>query len=92
VIRERGYILREAGLYHLWYTGYRDINKEKHLGYATSPDGLVWTRYKGNPIFDSGWVEDMSVVKSDSLYYMFAEGKDDIATCSPPGIESIGRR
>ena len=79
VIRERGYILRESGLYHLWYTGYRDINKEKHLGYATSPDGLVWTRYKGNPIFDSGWVEDMSVVKSDSVYYMFAEGRDDIA-------------
>src|SRR3970282_95465 len=50
-----------------------------HLGYATSPDGLVWTRYAENPIVDSGWVEDIMVVKSDSLYYMFAEGTDDIA-------------
>ena len=79
-IRERGYILKEDGVYHLWYTGYgRDINEEKHLGYATSPDGMTWTRYKDNPIYDSLWVEDMIVLKSDGIYYMFAEGKNDIA-------------
>src|SRR4030042_5628812 len=33
-IRERGYILREDGVYHLWYTGYRgDYAGEKPLGY-----------------------------------------------------------
>jgi predicted GH43/DUF377 family glycosyl hydrolase len=79
-IRERGFILREEGQYHMWYTGFREGPEESmHLGYATSPDGLVWTRYAENPIVDSGWVEDMMVVKSDSLYYMFAEGTDDIA-------------
>ena len=52
---------------------------EKHLGLATSTDGLVWTRYKDNPIFDSGWVEDMSVIKHDGIYYMFAEGRGDTA-------------
>jgi beta-1,2-mannobiose phosphorylase / 1,2-beta-oligomannan phosphorylase len=79
-IRERGYIIREDGLYHMWYTGFREEpDTEMHLGYATSLDGLVWTRYAGNPVFDDGWVEDMMVVKSDSTYYMFAEGKDDIA-------------
>jgi len=79
-IRERGFILREDGIYHLWYTGFRDQPEtEMHLGYATSLDGKVWTRYADNPIFDDGWVEDMMVVKSDSLYYMFAEGRDDIA-------------
>lgn len=79
-IRERGFILREDGVYHLWYTGFRDEEgAEMHLGYATSPDGYVWTRYAGNPIFDASWVEDMMVVKSDSTYYMFAEGRDDIA-------------
>jgi len=80
MIRERGYILREGGLYHMWYTGYTDAPEaEMHLGYATSVDGLVWTRYAKNPIFDDGWVEDMMVIKSDSTYYMFAEGRDDIA-------------
>ena len=80
-IRERGYILREDDGYHLWYTGYREPSKERSLalGYATSADGIVWTRYQGNPIFSENWVEDMMVVKHDSLYYMFAEGKGDIA-------------
>ena len=80
-IRERGYILKEEDGYHLWYTGYRkdSIEKTKYLGYATSPDGYTWTRYKNNPVFTDSWVEDMMVIKSDSLYFMFAEGRDDIA-------------
>jgi predicted GH43/DUF377 family glycosyl hydrolase len=79
-IRERGFILKEDGNYNLWYTGYdNEANGEKHLGYATSTDGFQWTRHRENPIFDSGWVEDMCVVKSDNVYYMFAEGRDDIA-------------
>ena len=51
-IRERGYILREDEVYHLWYTGYQDKpDAELHLGYATSPDGIHFTRYPDNPIF-----------------------------------------
>ncbi|MCX6216450.1 glycosylase [Spirosoma sp.] len=79
-IRERGYILHEDGIYHMWYTGYRDgANQNRSLGYATSPDGLTWTRYKGNPIHSTSWVEDVSVSKSGSIYYMFAEGENDVA-------------
>jgi len=78
-IRERGWILKEDGVYHLWYTGYVNEEDEKHLGYATSTDGYHWTKYPSNPIYSSGWVEDMCVVKKDSLYYMFAEGRGDTA-------------
>ncbi|MFD2935088.1 glycoside hydrolase family protein [Spirosoma flavum] len=79
-IRERGYILRENGMYHLWYTGYREgLNETRSLGYATSADGLTWTRYKGNPVHQSTWVEDMTMIKSGSTYYMFAEGQNDVA-------------
>ena len=79
-IRERGYILLEDGKYYMWYTGYKgDEAVEKHLGLATSPDGITWTRYKDNPIYDSGWVEDMSVIKHDGTYFMFAEGRGDTA-------------
>ncbi|MBK8280114.1 MAG: hypothetical protein IPK94_08380 [Saprospiraceae bacterium] len=49
------------------------------LGYATSPDGLIWTRYAGNPIYDSLHTEDMMIIKVDDTYQMFAEGKGDIA-------------
>lgn len=79
-IRERGYILKEDDGYHLWYTGYREgKDPVMTLGYATSADGIEWKRYAGNPIFQDSWVEDIMVVKRDSLYYMFAEGRDDIA-------------
>ena len=79
-IRERGWILKEEGVYHLWYTGYTaDDKAPKHLGYATSPDGMTWTRYAGNPLLPDLWVEDMMVVKDGGTYFMFAEGKDDQA-------------
>ena len=84
-IRERGFILREGGTYHLWYTGYNDhpsdrnFRQRRSLGYATSNDGLHWTRYAGNPIFAETWTEDMMVLKQGDTYLMFAEGRNDIA-------------
>jgi len=80
-IRERGYILREGGAYHLWYTGYNKNRSggTKYLGYATSPDGLKWTRHPNNPVFNGCWTEDMHVVKHKGTYYMVAEGRNDIA-------------
>lgn len=79
-IRERGYILFDEGIYKMWYTGYNeDLVKTHFLGYATSPDGLKWTRYPGNPIYTSHWTEDMQVIKTNNRYYMFAEGLDDVA-------------
>lgn len=80
MMRERGWIMREDGRWHMWFTGYNyDITKAKCLGYASSPDGLSWTRWPGNPLTTEGWVEDMCVIKNGDTYYMFAEGKDDIA-------------
>jgi beta-1,2-mannobiose phosphorylase / 1,2-beta-oligomannan phosphorylase len=79
-IRERGWILREDGQYKLWYTGY-DGSKDgiRRLGYATSPDGIAWTRHPKNPLLKEVWVEDMMIVKHDGKYYMFAEGREDRA-------------
>jgi hypothetical protein len=79
-MRERGWVMRDGGLWHLWYTGYNDErSKDRFLGYATSPDGLAWTRWPGNPLTSEGWVEDMCVVKQGDTFYMFAEGRDDVA-------------
>jgi|SRR5450759_1192943 len=80
LIRERGFILVEDGIYKMWYTGYADNdNDPKYLGYATSEDGINWTRYAKNPIFSQKWTEDMFVIRHEGKYYMFAEGKNDIA-------------
>ncbi len=79
-IRERGYILKEDDIYKMWYTGFDNSEDPKmHLGYATSDDGIQWTRHAGNPIFDQYWTEDVHVVKHEGRYYMVAEGGDDIA-------------
>lgn len=79
-IRERGWILRDGDIWKMWYTGY-DGTREgvKHMGYATSKDGLKWTRHADNPMYDTHWIEDMMIVKQGKTYYMFAEGKGDLA-------------
>ena len=44
-MRERGWILHEGPTWDLWFTGYDGTrNGLKMLGYATSADGLRWTR------------------------------------------------
>jgi predicted GH43/DUF377 family glycosyl hydrolase len=80
-IRERGYILKEEDGYHLWYTGFEGYSDSTFLklGYAYSDDGLTWVRHQDNPIFDESWTEDMMVLKHEGTYYMFAEGKGDVA-------------
>ena len=79
-IRERGFILMENGKFKLWYTGYNKVDADpKSLGYATSDDGIKWTRHQLNPVFSEKWTEDVFVMKVDEKYYMYAEGRNDIA-------------
>jgi len=80
-IRERGFILREGGLWRLWYTGYNTARGgTMALGYATSPDGIHFTRHAGNPVFHDVWTEDVFVVPDAGAgYQMFAEGYKDVA-------------
>jgi len=88
-IRERGYILKEDGIYKMWYTGYDGNDTSvKYLGYATSNDGIEWTRYPENPIFEDYWTEDVHVLKHNDTYYMVAEGVNDVShmLTSPDGI------
>ncbi len=44
-------VLRENGTYKMWYTGWSPTNDVGGIGYATSPDGLNWTKHPGNPVF-----------------------------------------
>lgn len=79
-IRERGYIIFEDSVYKMWYTGYKgDDTVTKYLGYATSKDGINWERYAKNPVFSEKWTEDICIIKNEGKYYMFAEGRNDVA-------------
>ena len=89
-IRERGWILRDGDQWKMWYTGYDPDQQPPmmKLGYATSPDGLVWTRSGNTPLISDFWVEDMMVVRHEGRWLMFAEGAGDQAQLltSPDGI------
>jgi hypothetical protein len=39
MMRERGWIMKDNGIWKLWYTGYVDRKGPMMLGYATSKDG-----------------------------------------------------
>ena len=79
-IRERGWILRDGGKWHFWYTGY-NLGKSdlRRLGYATSEDGIRWNRISSSPLIADEWVEDMQVVRDGRQFIMVAEGRGDIA-------------
>jgi hypothetical protein len=77
----RVYVLYEDTTYHMWYTGISDLGISA-IGYATSSDGIKWTKYSGNPVMENGptgsWDDDhvMSpcVISDGITYHMWYEG------------------
>lgn len=73
-----------AGQYRMWYSG-GEQNEPNAIGYATSPDGLVWTKYPDNPIFrpdaNLAWekhkVTACQVVQQGGWHLMFYIGFRD---------------
>ena len=71
----------QARLYKMWYSGGGQREPDA-LGYATSPDGLTWTKHKDNPILradpNSAWqknrVTGCQVIKEGDWYVMFYIG------------------
>ena len=63
-------ILLIGSIYHMWYGGY---NSEwvMEIGYATSPDGINWTKHENNPVLslgeDGNW-DDASVYGGTVLF------------------------
>jgi len=74
----------QARLFRLWYSGGEQYEPNA-IGYATSPDGLVWTKHATNPIFAadpaSAWerhkVTACQVVRQGEWHLMFYIGFRD---------------
>ena len=72
-------------LYKMWYSG-GDQYEPDAIGYATSPDGIVWNKRDDNPIFKANpkieWEQDKvtacQVVRSGGWYLMLYIGFSDI--------------
>jgi len=80
------WVIYDQGQYKMWYGGQtwtptNQLNSFQ-IGYATSLDGIHWTKYSGNPVFtpgpagswDSMWVYRPIVIVTGSSYLMFYQG------------------
>ena len=47
-------VIRQNGQYKMWYNSYLSPTSPGYLGYATSSDGIHWTKYSGNPVMGPG--------------------------------------
>ena len=69
-------VLRRGDVYYMWYTG--QTNDRSWIGFATSPDGIVWTRRFDKPVVSSeeDWEKvavmcpDVTWDEEDGLYKM----------------------
>ncbi len=46
-------VINDGGTYKMWYVGI-DLYGVGRIGYATSPDGVNWTKHASNPVLDVG--------------------------------------
>jgi len=86
-------VIFDGGLYKMWYAA--GIYNTKYnaplakIGYATSSDGITWTKSAANPILSASFTEDVnghafsgvalsypSVVKVGSTYFMYYRETD----------------
>jgi uncharacterized repeat protein (TIGR01451 family) len=98
----RATIWREGtGDYRMWYSA-GPWEMRQGIGYATSPDGLTWTRDAGNPVFhksDIGypgypwrqnWCYTPMVLRADNLWMMWYSGEGGEGQCLGLAYASAG--
>jgi len=82
------WVIRQDGGYKMWYTGESagsgSTSPVYAIGYATSPDGIHWTKYSGNPVFTSAggtwdnlWVLRPMILPTNSSYTMYYIGANE---------------
>jgi predicted GH43/DUF377 family glycosyl hydrolase len=78
-------VIRENGQYKMWYSSYINLPPvyPYSIGYATSPDGIHWTKYSGNPVlgpgtaaWDAGGPYSCAVMPFPGGYKMWYAGSD----------------
>ena len=61
----RPWAVRDGNIYKMWYVG-TDGAIAPRIGYATSPDGLKWTKYQ-NPVLSRGGAGDWDEYSLDGV-------------------------
>jgi len=71
-------VMRDGVTYKMWYAGSSfpvTADTRHYVGYATSLDGIVWTKFGGNPVLSPSGEEwsigDPFIKKIGDTYYLF---------------------
>jgi len=73
-------VLRTTSGWEMYYTGFPDSWTKERIGYATSPNGINWIKYEGNPLLEptEPWANlfmiSSSVILIDSTYFLYYTG------------------
>ncbi|OGD28228.1 MAG: hypothetical protein A2Y56_02770 [Candidatus Aminicenantes bacterium RBG_13_63_10] len=86
-------VIKDETGYRMWYASYNYNNDYCLLGYATSADGIHWTKHPDNPVFEPAdpteWdgysVDEPDVHLIDGTYHMWYKGWK-----KPYGVAWIG--
>lgn len=96
-------VLLKNNVYEMWYSGFSSISgyDTLRIGYATSSDGINWTKYSGNPLFstvtppydslvdDNGpWAPDVVFDADSNKYKMLWEAKGGFLFAESPNTTS----
>ena len=90
-------VIKDGATYKMWYHGCNADYTLCSIGYATSPDGVTWTKHAGNPVLQQtpgqwdesglGWPRVIKNVAGYEMWY-YSGGKLGRAT-SPDGAAWI---
>lgn len=84
VFAQDPHVIKENGMYYMWYGGNNVDSYGQKVGYAWSSDGINWTKYEANPVLTNGdpgeWDANTasfpSVLNDNGVYKMWYTGKD----------------
>ncbi len=71
-------VVFDGSTYHMWYRGFDFGGPPTSIGYATSTNGITWTKYINNPVlsgtfgeWDDGHMELGNVILDNGSYHMW---------------------
>lgn len=76
------FVVKDGDTYRMWYAGHDDSGSDWGIGYATSPDGINWTRASTEPVLmpEESWefasIHTPTVVIDQGKYLMWYGGQD----------------
>jgi predicted GH43/DUF377 family glycosyl hydrolase len=91
-------VIYDGSVYGMWYTGTTTTGRvvQQHIGYATSQDGVTWTKDPNSPVLSPGdpgtWdallVENQYVLSYQNGFLLYYDASADSTSLNYIGVAS----